>query len=74
MPILKKGRIQSRGFYSMKMLPGRKLQVNFFWQVKKLENVTIYEYTVMTDIIEENGRCVGIFAENEEGKMRIYAP
>ncbi len=53
---------------------GKEITSKLLLQVKKLENVTIYEYTVMTDIIEENGRCVGIFAENEEGKMRIYAP
>lgn len=53
---------------------GKEITSKLLLQVKKLENVTIYEYTVMTDIIEENGRCVGIFAENEEGKIRIYAP
>ena len=53
---------------------GKEITSKLLLQVKKLENVTIYEYPVMTDIIEENGRCVGIFAENEEGKMRIYAP
>ena len=49
---------------------GKEITSKLLLQVKKLENVTIYEYTVMTDIIEENGRCVGIFAENEEGFLQ----
>ena len=42
-------------------------------QVKKLPNVTLMEYTTMTDIIEQNGKCAGIIAENQEGTLEIYA-
>ena len=41
--------------------------------MKKLENVKIYEYTEMTDVIIENGKCVGVKAENENGTYEIYA-
>lgn len=68
MPILKKGRIQKPRILFHEDVTGKEITSKLLLQVKKLENVTIYEYTVMTDIIEENGRCVGIFAENEEGK------
>lgn len=53
---------------------GKEITSKLLKQVKKLENVTIYEYTMMTDIIEENGQCAGVLAENAEGRMRIYAP
>ena len=36
--------------------------------MKKLENVEIFEYTTMTDIIEEDGRCAGILATDSDGR------
>ena len=55
-------------------ITGKEITSKLLAQVKKLENVSIYEYTTMTDIIEENGRCCGIVAENPEGKtIRIRA-
>lgn len=36
--------------------------------VKKRKNVTILEYTVMTDILVENGCCKGILAKNAAGQ------
>lgn len=42
--------------------------------VKTLPNVTIMEYTVMKDIIEENGVCTGIAAKKTDGTMlKIHA-
>ena len=41
--------------------------------MKELENVSIFEYTTMTDILEEEGRCTGIVAENEEGIIYLHA-
>lgn len=54
-------------------ITGKEITSKLLAQVKKLENVTIYEYTTMTDIIEENGQCAGIVAENKEGTVKIYA-
>lgn len=36
--------------------------------VKKLPNVTIMEYTVMKDILVEEGVCTGIIAESKDGE------
>nr|WP_296960834.1 L-aspartate oxidase [uncultured Mediterraneibacter sp.] len=46
---------------------GKEITSKLLEQVKKLENVTIYEYTTMTDIIEEDGECKGILAEDKDG-------
>ena len=35
--------------------------------MKKLPNVTIYEYTTMTDIIVQDGHCAGIIAKTKDG-------
>ena len=42
-------------------------------RVKERKNVTIFEYTTMTDILEEDGKCTGILAENEQGTLHIHA-
>lgn len=54
-------------------ITGKEITSKLLAQVKRLENVTIYEYTTMTDIIEDEGRCAGILAENEQGEYQIYA-
>lgn len=54
-------------------ITGKEITSKLLKQVKRLENVAIYEYTTMTDIIEDDGRCVGILAENEQGEHQIYA-
>ena len=42
--------------------------------MKKLPNVTIYEYTTMTDIIVQDGHCAGIIAKTKDGGiMHIHA-
>ena len=46
-----------------KDITGKEITSRLLEQVKRLENVTLYEYTAMTDIIVENGACVGILAE-----------
>ena len=43
-------------------ITGKEITSTLLERVKKLANVTIYEYTEMTDIIEENGACAGILA------------
>ena len=52
---------------------GKEITSKLLAQVKKLDNVTMLEYTTMTDIIVENGRCLGITAVNSQGEMNIFA-
>ncbi|HAX52121.1 MAG TPA: L-aspartate oxidase [Lachnospiraceae bacterium] len=55
-------------------ITGKEITSKLLAQVRKLENVTIAEYTTMTDVLVENGKCVGIEAENElEREIQIYA-
>lgn len=55
-------------------ITGKEITSKLLAQVKQLNNVTIYEYTTMTDIIEENGECRGILAEGRDGgKLEIRA-
>jgi len=49
-------------------ITGEEITSKLLAQVKKLENVEIFEYTTMTDIIEENGRCAGILATDADGR------
>lgn len=49
-----------------KDITGKEITSKLLEQVKRLENVTLYKYTAMTDIIVENGACVGILAEHVE--------
>lgn len=49
-----------------KDITGKEITSKLLEQVKRLGNVTLYEYTAMTDIIVENGACVGILAEHVE--------
>ena len=50
-----------------KDITGKEITSKLLERVKERKNVTILEYTTMTDIIEEDGRCAGILAENEQG-------
>lgn len=49
-----------------KDITGREITSKLLAQVKKLENVTILEYTTMTDIIEENEKCAGVITDKGE--------
>lgn len=64
-------------------ITGREITSKLLARVKTLPNVTIMEYTTMTDIIEENGVCAGIYAvrkqrdesgTEEETRFMIEAP
>lgn len=58
-----------------KDITGEEITTTLLSHVQKLENVTIMEYTTMTDIIETNDACVGIRATDPCGnRMDIYAP
>ncbi len=53
---------------------GKEITSRLIERVKELDNVEIYEYMTMTDIIEENGECRGILEESEAyGEVRIEA-
>ena len=55
-------------------ITGKEITSKLLAQVKQLENVTIYEYTTMKDILIEDGVCCGILAETKSGEMlKIYA-
>lgn len=63
-------------------ITGKEITSKLLARVRELPNVTIMEYTTMTDIIVENNICVGIEAvtkeENEDGTtediaIKIYA-
>ena len=53
---------------------GKEITGKLLAQVKKLENVAIYEYTAMTDILVKDGKCEGILASGPDGEeIRIHA-
>ena len=63
-------------------ITGKEITSKLLERVRELKNVTIMEYTTMTDIIVENNICVGVEAvtkeENEDGvtediTIKIYA-
>lgn len=54
-------------------ITGKEITSKLLEQVKKLENVIIYEYATMTDIIEKDGKCIGVQAEYREENLRIFA-
>lgn len=56
-----------------KDITGQEITSKLLSQVKKLPNVTIMEYTSMTDLMIHGNICTGIYAENAQGKLIIHA-
>ena len=57
-----------------KDITGKEITSKLLTEVKKLDNVTILEYTTMIDIIEINGECKGVIAEKKSGRgLKITA-
>ncbi len=54
-------------------ITGKEITSKLLDQVKKLSNVTVYEYTEMTDITVKDGKCIGITAVNSDGEHKIFA-
>ena len=53
---------------------GKEITSKLLARVREKNNVTIYEYTTMTDILEENGKCAGITVKTKSGEeSSIYA-
>lgn len=48
---------------------GKEITTVLLRTVQALPNVTIMEYTTMTDILEENGQCTGMIAETADGEV-----
>ena len=53
---------------------GKEITSKLLKKVQQLENVTMYEYTEMTDIIEEQGKCTGVIAQQGKEEIEIRAP
>lgn len=55
-------------------ITGKEITSKLLQRSRERENITIYPYTTMIDIIEEEGRCKGIVVKTEDGETyRIYA-
>ena len=55
-------------------ITGKEITSKLLAQIKKRANVEILEYTTMTDIIEEAGKCCGIYAAEQDGdQLKIEA-
>ena len=55
-------------------ITGKEITSKLLAQVKQLSNVTLLEYTTMTDIIVENDECKGILAQDKDGnEFEIHA-
>ena len=54
-------------------ITGEEITSKLLKKVQELPNVTIWEETEMTDIIEEDGRCRGILAKGPDGETEIRA-
>lgn len=50
-------------------ITGEEITSKLLAQVKKLENVTLWEYTQMVDLLEEEDGCGGIIARDREGRL-----
>ncbi len=57
-----------------KDITGKEITTNLLSHVKKLSNVTIMEYTTMTDILVSGEECIGMAAKTRDGEvLYIYA-
>ncbi len=57
-----------------KDITGREITLTLLAHVQKLPNVTILEYTSMTDLLAERGSCAGILARTRDGGiLQIHA-
>ena len=53
-------------------ITGKEITETLQRHVKTLQNVTIMEYTTMTDILIENGECTGVIAKNSFHEDQIF--
>ena len=51
-----------------KDITGKEITSTLLARVQERDNIQLYEYTTMTDVIEEEGVCRGIVAQNDQGE------
>lgn len=51
-----------------KDITGKEITSTLLARVQERDNIQLYEYTTMTDLIEEEGVCRGIVAQNPQGE------
>lgn len=57
-----------------KDITGKEITKTLLRHVQELSNVTIMEYTTMTDILVEGGKCIGMEAKDRTGELlHIFA-
>lgn len=49
---------------------GKEITSKLLWAVKKLENVSICEYTTMLDLITDGNACFGAVVEDSQGEIK----
>lgn len=49
-------------------ITGEEITSKLLQEVQKRKNVTIMEYTTMLDLVEENNRCFGVIASQNDGE------
>lgn len=55
-------------------ITGKEITTKLLANVRRLDNVSIMEYTCMTDLLEnETGRICGVLAEKDNSSIEIYA-
>lgn len=55
-------------------ITGKEITSKLLAEAKKRENIEILEFTTMTDIIENNGSCDGIYAVDKDGEeFKVFA-
>lgn len=52
-----------------KDITGEEITKKLLARTRERENITIMEYTTMLDLLERDGECIGIAAEDAEGKI-----
>lgn len=52
-------------------ITGKEITSKLLMQAKERENITLMEYTSMTDLLEAEGICIGILAEKDGEQVQI---
>lgn len=57
-----------------KDITGKEITTTLHDRIKECEHITVMEYTIMKDLLVEDGMCIGVVAEREEqGTLYIHA-
>ncbi|MDO4941429.1 MAG: L-aspartate oxidase [Lachnospiraceae bacterium] len=55
-----------------KDITGKEITSKLYERVKECKNITILEYTMMIDVIEDHGGCCGIVVYEPDGRIDTY--